>query len=55
MTERSSAADIQPNITGTPDRPNLKRRPLALVIALLAYAGFIGAMIMWALQLRHAK
>jgi hypothetical protein len=43
------------NITGTPDRPNLKRHSLMLVVALLAYASFMTAMIVWALKLRHSR
>lgn len=57
MTQPSPPqADLEgPTITGTPDKPNLKRRPLALVVLLLAYASFVGAMIVWAIRLRHSR
>jgi hypothetical protein len=41
-------------VTGTPARPDLKRRPMAFVAIVLAYAAFIALLVYWALQLRRA-
>ena len=50
-TQTNSNSEI---VTGTPDRPNFKRHPIALVLSLVAYAAFMAALIVWAVQLHRS-
>ena len=44
-------AAASPDITGTPDCPDLRGRPMLFIFALVAYAIWMTLLIIWAIQL----
>lgn len=49
----SSQSPIDSPVTGTPNAPALKPRPMLFAFSLIVFVAWMAILVYWAIQLRH--